>query len=110
MVKHMSSRDARANFADLLGSVYYTHEAVIVEKKGKPVAVIISAAEYQAMQEAATHDWALIDDLRAQCLTRSRGSPRRCHCGTRGRAPHAAWCLIPTDPGLWSTRTSSSAA
>lgn len=64
MVKHMSSRDARANFADLLGSVYYTHEAVIVEKKGKPVAVIISPAEYQAMQEAAAHDWALIDDLR----------------------------------------------
>ena len=61
VVKHMSSRDARANFADLLGSVYYTNEAVIVEKKGKPVAVIISPAEYQAMQEAAAHDWALID-------------------------------------------------
>ncbi len=48
----------------MLGSVYYTNEAVIVEKKGKPVAVIISPAEYQAMQEAAAHDWALIDALR----------------------------------------------
>jgi len=64
VVKHMSSRDARANFADLLGSVYYTNEAVIVEKKGKPVAVIISPVEYEAMQEAAAHDWALIDEMR----------------------------------------------
>jgi prevent-host-death family protein len=66
MVKHMSSREARANFADLLGAVYYTGEAVIVEKKGKPVAVIINPAEYQAMQEAAANDWAVIDQMQAQ--------------------------------------------
>lgn len=65
VVKHISSRDARANFADLLGSVYYTHEAVIVEKKGKPVAVIVSPADYQAMQEAAARDWALIEQVQA---------------------------------------------
>ncbi len=56
MVKHMSSREARANFADLLGAVYYTGEAVVMEKKGKPVAVVISPTAYQAMQEAAVHD------------------------------------------------------
>jgi prevent-host-death family protein len=66
MVKHMSSREARANFADLLGSVYYSGEAVVVEKKGKPVAVMISPAEYQALQEASARDWAVIDELRAR--------------------------------------------
>lgn len=66
MVKHMSSREARANFADLLGGVYYTGEAVVVEKKGKPVAVVINPAEYQALQEAAAHDWAVIDQMQAR--------------------------------------------
>ncbi len=65
MVKHMSSREARANFADLLGAVYYTGEAVVVEKKGKPVAVVISPAAYQALQEASARDWAVIEDLQA---------------------------------------------
>jgi prevent-host-death family protein len=69
MVKHMSSREARANFADLLGAVYYTGEAVVVEKKGKPVAVVINPAEYQAMQEAAANDWAVIDQMQAQNAT-----------------------------------------
>ena len=31
MVRRMSSREARANFAELLGSVHYTREPVIVE-------------------------------------------------------------------------------
>ncbi len=66
VVKHMSSREARANFADLLGSVFYTNEAVIVEKKGKPVAVVISPADYQALQEASAREWAVIDDLQAR--------------------------------------------
>jgi prevent-host-death family protein len=65
VVKHMSSREARANFADLLGSVFYTNEAVIVEKKGKPVAVVISPAVYQALQEASARDWAVIEGLQA---------------------------------------------
>jgi len=65
MVKHMSSREARANFADLLGAVYYTGEAVVVEKKGKPVAVVISPAAYQALQEASARDWAVIEELQA---------------------------------------------
>ncbi len=65
MVKHMSSREARANFADLLGAVYYTGEAVVVEKKGKPVAVVISPAAYQALTEASARDWAVIEELQA---------------------------------------------
>jgi prevent-host-death family protein len=66
VVKHLSSRAARANFADLLGSVFYTNEAVIIEKKGKPVAVVISPTQYQALQEAIVHDWAVIDALQAR--------------------------------------------
>ena len=51
MVRRMSSRDARANFSEILGLVYYTQEPVIVEKKGKPVAVVISPREFERIQQ-----------------------------------------------------------
>ncbi|HEX5506240.1 MAG TPA: type II toxin-antitoxin system Phd/YefM family antitoxin [Thermomicrobiales bacterium] len=64
MVKTMSARDARANFGDLLGSVYYTKEPVIVEKKGKPVAVVISPEEFeQFRQQKVERAWATIECL-----------------------------------------------
>lgn len=66
VVKHLSSREARANFADLLGSVYYTNEAVIVEKKGKPVAVIVSPQEYAALTQAQARAWETIQAMRAE--------------------------------------------
>lgn len=68
VVKHLSSREARANFADLLGSVYYTNEAVIVEKKGKPVAVIVSPQEYAALTQAQAQAraWETIQAMRAE--------------------------------------------
>ena len=47
LVRRMSTKEARANFADLLGLVYYTKEPVIVERKGKPVAVVINPEEYE---------------------------------------------------------------
>ncbi len=66
VVKHLSSREARANFADLLGSVYYTNEPVIVEKKGKPVAVIVSPREYEALTQAQARAWETIRAMRAE--------------------------------------------
>jgi prevent-host-death family protein len=64
MVKRYSSRDARANFSELLGMVYYTKEPVIVEKKGRPYAVLISPDQYDAMVKAEQRTWQLIDEMR----------------------------------------------
>jgi prevent-host-death family protein len=64
MVKRMSSRDARANFAELLGSVYYTREPVIVERKGKPYAVLISPEQWeQIRQDQIDRGWAAVDAI-----------------------------------------------
>src|SRR5438552_18672197 len=52
VVRRMSSREARANFSDLLGQVYYTKEPVIVEKKGKPMAVVVSPDDYERYQKS----------------------------------------------------------
>ena len=66
-VRTMSAQQAWASFADLLGSVYYTKEAVVVEKKGKPVAVVISPEAYERVkqQEAReeAEDWAVIERI-----------------------------------------------
>jgi prevent-host-death family protein len=64
MVKRMSSREARANFADLLGLVYYGNQPVIVERKGKPVAVVISPEQYAQLQKEQERAWATVDRVR----------------------------------------------
>src|SRR5438477_2158649 len=64
LVRHMSTKEARANFADLLGSVYYTKEPVIVERKGKPVAVVISPDEYARHHQAEEERlWQVVDGI-----------------------------------------------
>lgn len=66
LVRRMSAKDARANFSELLGSVYYTKEPVIVEKKGKPYAVMISLEQYERLQRARDRAWAIVDEIRAR--------------------------------------------
>jgi prevent-host-death family protein len=65
MVKRMSVREARANFADVLGTVYYAKEPVIVEKKGKPVAVVVSPEQFERIRKEEREDlWAVVDRIR----------------------------------------------
>ncbi len=63
VVRRMSAREARANFGDLLGSVYYTKQAVVIERKGRPFAVVISPEEYEKLvgKERA---WTTVDRVR----------------------------------------------
>lgn len=43
----MTTKEARDNFSDLLGSVYYGKEAIMVERKGRPFAVVVNPDEYE---------------------------------------------------------------
>ena len=52
MTKRLSVKDARANFSDVLGMVYYGHEPVIVERRGRPLAVLISPEQWEHYQQA----------------------------------------------------------
>ncbi len=66
MVRRMSAREARANFSDLLGTVFYTNEPVIVERKGKPFAVVISPEQYRVMQAELGAAWQSVDEVRTE--------------------------------------------
>ena len=51
MTKRMSVRDTCANFSDVLAQVRYGQEPIIVERKGRPVAVLISPEQWQQYQD-----------------------------------------------------------
>jgi prevent-host-death family protein len=50
MVKTISARDARANFSEILGSVYVTKDPVVIERNGKPVVVMINPDDFARFQ------------------------------------------------------------
>jgi prevent-host-death family protein len=66
MVRRVTSREARATFSELLGRVHYTQEPTIVEKNGKPFAVVISPEQFERLQEAQQAAWALVDRVQAR--------------------------------------------
>lgn len=68
LARRMSAREARANFADLLGQVYYTKQPVIVERKGRPFAVVISPEQFEAMEREQQQAWSVVDRIRERNL------------------------------------------
>ena len=48
--KRITAKEARDNLTDLLGAVYYGKEIIIVEKQGRPFAVVINPEEYEMYQ------------------------------------------------------------
>lgn len=65
MTKHLSVRETRENFSDVLGLVRDGKETVIVEKKGKPVAVLISPDQWDRVQQQSKERFfAVVDQLR----------------------------------------------
>ena len=70
VARTMSAREARAHFADLLGSVYYGREPVIVERNGKPFAVVISPHQYAVMERELGRAWTAVEAMQARTAGR----------------------------------------
>ncbi|MGI8913377.1 MAG: type II toxin-antitoxin system Phd/YefM family antitoxin [Chloroflexota bacterium] len=51
MTTRVGAKQARDNFSQLLGTVHYGKETVIVEKAGKPFVVVISPEEYDRYRQ-----------------------------------------------------------
>lgn len=52
--KRVTAKEARDNFTDILGTVYYGKEPVVVERKGRPFAVVINPDEYERYEKYKT--------------------------------------------------------
>lgn len=52
MLQPISSAQARNNFSDLLGDVYYGEKRFLIKKLGKSMAVLVGIDEYSKLEEA----------------------------------------------------------
>lgn len=59
----VSAKEARANLSELLGSVHYTKQPVVVEKNGKPFAVLVHPDWYELLQKQFDEAWQRLDAL-----------------------------------------------
>lgn len=50
MLQTITTAKARNNFADLLGEVYYGGKKYLIEKLGKPFAILINVEEYNRLE------------------------------------------------------------
>jgi prevent-host-death family protein len=53
MIKIISSSEARNNLSQLLEHVYYKKDKYVVERKGRPYALIIGLSDYNKVIEMA---------------------------------------------------------
>jgi len=66
MAKRMSAKDARSKFADLLGTVNYGGEEVIVERSGRPVAAVIPVPVYERLVAERQTRFEVIERVRSR--------------------------------------------
>lgn len=63
--------DARKHFSELMAQVAYLHKRIVVERRGKPMAVIISVEDL-AQLEGLPHDAESIRQQRLAALERAK--------------------------------------
>ncbi len=66
MLTRIGAREARNRFADLLGRVGYGGDTVIVERSGKPLAVLVPIAQYEALVAERKATLSAVDRVRGK--------------------------------------------
>ena len=66
MPRRMSAREARDKFADLVGSVHYGGEEIIVERSGRPVAAVIPVTTYERLVAERRARFEVLDRIRSR--------------------------------------------
>ena len=66
MEKTISALDARKRLGQLLEEVFYQGNQFIVERAGKPMAVVIPISQYRQWKDKRERFFAMIDEARAR--------------------------------------------
>ena len=66
MVKYVGAREARSNFAQLLGEVHYGGQTVVVKRSGRPMVAIIPVQEYQRLVSERKARFQILDEIRGR--------------------------------------------
>jgi len=63
----MSAKEARERFSDVLGTVYYSKEPVIIEKQGRAFAVVVNPDVYDDLvREHRERLFEVVDGIRTK--------------------------------------------
>lgn len=63
MTKHIPAMAARKNFGEILESVFYRGDEVVVERAGKPMGVLIPMAQYEKLEQQRAEAFASIEEV-----------------------------------------------
>lgn len=63
MKRTVTALEARRRLGELLESVYYRGDEVVIERAGKVMGVVIPPARYAAIEENRKELWKMIDEL-----------------------------------------------
>jgi prevent-host-death family protein len=66
MVERMSAREARNDFANLVGSVHDRGQVVIIERSGKPMVAVIPVEMYQQLIAEREARFQVLDRVRSR--------------------------------------------
>ncbi|NIM47521.1 MAG: type II toxin-antitoxin system prevent-host-death family antitoxin [Candidatus Aenigmarchaeota archaeon] len=66
MTKTTTAIKARRNLGQLLEEAFYRGDEFIIERAGKPMAVLIPIQEFERWQKQREKDFALFDEVRAK--------------------------------------------
>ena len=66
MAIRVSAREARNRFADIMGSIRYGGEEVIVERSGRPMAALIPVETYERLVAERRTRFEVLDEIRSQ--------------------------------------------
>lgn len=66
MSERMGAREARSSFADLLGSVHYGGQVVIIERSGKPMVAVIPVEMYERLVAEREARFQVLDRIRSR--------------------------------------------
>ena len=62
MKRTISAVEARKRFGDILSGVYYRGDEIIIERAGKPMAVVIPTSRYETMEHDRRKLWDMIEE------------------------------------------------
>jgi prevent-host-death family protein len=61
MKRRLSAVEARKRFGEILEGVYYRGDEVVIERAGKPMAVVIPTSRYEAIERSRERLFDLIE-------------------------------------------------
>ena len=64
MLKTINALKARRNLGQLLEEVFYKGDQFVIQRAGKPMAVVISPSEYEAYRKQREEDMQGLDSIR----------------------------------------------